>query len=307
MQLTLRAKWSINYSVDFNYSGSVQSWSAPYNGYYKIETYGAQGGYRVSSDNGGKGAKAEGIFALTTTNTLYIVIGGDGKNHNGYNGGGYNEKESETRTGCSGTQTASRTYGGGATHIGKKTGLLSNFSTDYSNKLLIVAGGGGSEGISVNNRIGTAYSIGGNAGQVGNAGALMERSYSGFYASCGGGGGATQSSPGLGGTGGGTSGSSDSVGSVGFGGNGGGGFYGGGGGIAGRTCYDYSTTGRGSFGVGGAGNSHSNGCNTGSAAAGGGGGGSSYVNTSLGSSATYSSGVRTGDGYAKISYLGASI
>ena len=68
-------------------------------GDYLLEAWGAQGASYSTYQAGGKGGYSKGTLSLTTSDTLYITVGGT----NGYNGGG----------------NAGQTYssGGGATHI----------------------------------------------------------------------------------------------------------------------------------------------------------------------------------------------
>lgn len=81
------------------YSGTYKSISLP-NGVYKLECWGAQGGYRSSSTYGGKGAYTSGNLSLETTTTLYLYAGGSGQSTTvsnsiypgGFNGGGYRYK-----------------------------------------------------------------------------------------------------------------------------------------------------------------------------------------------------------------------
>ena len=63
----------------FSYTGSTVTYTVPYNGYYKLEAYGAQG-----SGSGGKGGYASEIIYLAKNTSLTINVGGQ----NGYNGGG---------------------------------------------------------------------------------------------------------------------------------------------------------------------------------------------------------------------------
>ena len=110
--------------VLFNYfprnTGSVQEFTAPKGGTYKLEVWGAEGG-----NNGGKGGYSYGTLRLLAKSQLYIAVGG-----HIYNGGG---KEGPTGPG-----------GGGATHIATNNrGELKNYKS-YQSEILIVAGGGGS-------------------------------------------------------------------------------------------------------------------------------------------------------------------
>ena len=71
----------------FNYTGEIQTFTAPKTGIYSLETWGAQGGNATDGTNvarGGYGAYAYGEVLLQQGDTLYINVGGQ----NGYGGGG---------------------------------------------------------------------------------------------------------------------------------------------------------------------------------------------------------------------------
>lgn len=107
---------------NFAYTGGQQVFTAPTNGTYKLQVWGAQGGYRSNTVYGGKGGYATGNITLEEGETVYIYVGGAGRS-GGYNGGG-------SRSGYYG--------GGGATDIRIQGTSLYN--------RVIVAGGGGSDG-----------------------------------------------------------------------------------------------------------------------------------------------------------------
>src|SRR5690606_3229285 len=122
----------IIHAQTFNYTGTVQTVTLPA-GLYEIEMWGANGG----GSQGGIGGYTKGEYNHTG-GTLYIVVGGAGGTggtpsdlNGGYNGGG-------PRPNPGG---ATRGSGGGATHISRSTGLLTD-STVRTN-IVIVAGGGG--------------------------------------------------------------------------------------------------------------------------------------------------------------------
>ena len=146
------------YSWNYNYTGAVQTWTCPANGWYKLETWGAQGGNSVLQNTGGRGGYACGYKYLAQGTILYIAVGGQGesvadvpsggtKTHinnstkkGGWNGGG---------TGGAGLINELGYYygagsgGGGATHIATTNrGVLANY-TNNRNEVLLVAGGGG--------------------------------------------------------------------------------------------------------------------------------------------------------------------
>ncbi len=191
-------------SYYYDYTGDYQTFYAYKSGVYKLETWGAQGGDRGAS-NGGKGGYTSGEIYLNKGEILYIYVGGNGNNHNGYNGGGYIPETCYSDATC---VRPVKVTGGGATDIRLVPGTWDN--TDGLNSRIMVAGGGGSVG---------AY------GNAGGAGGLTGGSTSG----CGSGGvgasitaaGSYRASFGKGGNGLNASG--------GYAGSGGGGFFGGGG------------------------------------------------------------------------------
>lgn len=181
--------------LNFEYTGAVQSQVLP-PGRYKLECWGAQGGYRSNTTYGGKGGYSVGELTLNEETTLYIQVGGSGntgKTSGGYNGGG---------------KRSTYNGGGGGTDI--------RIGKDDLYARVIVAGGGASDGAS--NKAGM-YG-GGESGGTNTAN----------YGT--GGGGGTQTAGGEGGSG--NSGTFGVGGeglsrSSGYGGAGGGGWYGGGG------------------------------------------------------------------------------
>ena len=113
------------------YSGRKVSIALP-PGKYKLECWGAQGGYRTTSSQGGKGGYSVGTLELSNLIDVFLYAGGAGGNSNtntntvntgGFNGGGY-------RYGYPG--------GGGASDI--------RLAADSLYARVIVAGGGGSDG-----------------------------------------------------------------------------------------------------------------------------------------------------------------
>jgi len=76
---------------NFEYSGDYEEFVAPFNGTYKLEVWGAQGGYRNNIEYGGKGGYSSGEVYLTAGTKLYIYVGGAGNTGGtagGFNGGG---------------------------------------------------------------------------------------------------------------------------------------------------------------------------------------------------------------------------
>ena len=152
-------------NVNFNYTGSEQTFIVPVSGTYKLETWGAQGGDANENYPGGYGGYATGEVFLSKDLVLYINVGSEGNVCTtatscigGYNGGGGGKAYTD--------ETSKAAGGGGATHIATKSGLLSSLENDKSN-ILIVAGGGGGGNYTNHSNGG----IGGHAGgYVGNDG-----------------------------------------------------------------------------------------------------------------------------------------
>ena len=181
--------------LDYAYTGAAQTVVLP-PGRYRLECWGAQGGYRSNTAYGGKGGYSVGELTLNEETTLYVQVGGSGntgKTSGGYNGGG---------------KRSTYNGGGGGTDI--------RVGQDDLYARVIVAGGGGSDGASSK-----AGMYGG-----GESGGTNTASYGT------GGGGGTQTAGGAGGS---SNSGTFGVGgeglsrSSGYGGAGGGGWYGGGG------------------------------------------------------------------------------
>src|SRR5581483_1817937 len=99
--------------VNFNYSGTIVTYTVTDNGVYQITAWGAQGG-NTSGGTGGKGTEAGGEFFLQAGDVLQILTAGQGGSR--FAGGG----------------------GGGS--------FISLGSTLSSSTLLVAAGGGGGAG-----------------------------------------------------------------------------------------------------------------------------------------------------------------
>ena len=115
------------------YSGAEKSITLP-PGRYKLEVWGAEGGYRSSTTYGGKGGYSVGTLTITTALLLFLFAGGSGntgKTAGGFNGGG---------------KRSTYNGGGGASDI--RLGQNSLYAR------VLVAAGGGSDGAA--NRAGAA-------------------------------------------------------------------------------------------------------------------------------------------------------
>ena len=209
---------------NIGYEGKEYEFIVPMDGNYKIEVWGAQGGYGLSNDcSGGYGGYSVGSIELNKNQILYINVGGKGTDtismtssliNGGYNGGGSTHAYTDKYSGS----------GGGATHISFISGSLSSLSShSKDDKILIVAGGGGAGSYQPGYYSATGGSGGGYQGNIGTTTATSSNRL-GF--------GGTQTSGGLGqddlGTNNGSFGQGANVTTSADGTGGGGGYYGGG-------------------------------------------------------------------------------
>jgi hypothetical protein len=173
-------------TIDFNFTGSIVSFTAPVTGVYDVDAFGAQGGVNagIPGPSAGLGAEAGGQFSLTAGQMLSILVGGQGGNGSPLDGGG----------------------GGGGGSFVSLVGVPSLPFPDCSSPhglvcpqlpdtLLVAAGGGGGAGTlwsGVDGQSGTSGAGGhitGGAGGGGGAGAGLFSGGSGGFLGGGGGGG----------------------------------------------------------------------------------------------------------------------
>ena len=136
----------------YSYTGSYQTFTAPYNGMYKVELWGAQGGTSIAQGAtgkvGGKGGYTAGSIYLNAGEKLYVYIGGKGTNATvgknstgGYNGGGngtWDNKDDEA-AGAGGGATDIRYF----TSTPTSSELTWNSSLGLKSRIMVAAGGGG--------------------------------------------------------------------------------------------------------------------------------------------------------------------
>lgn len=137
-----------NPQTDFSYTGSMQSFTVPTTGTYKLEVWGAQGG-TASSYAGGQGGYSYGYKNLTSGDVIYIYVGESGhlpSSGTAFNGGGGGM--------CCGAG------GGGGTDI--RIG-----GTGLANRVIVAGGGGGG---SSDTPIGVGGAGGGTSGGNGTTG-----------------------------------------------------------------------------------------------------------------------------------------
>lgn len=119
--------------LNYDYTGGVQSIMLP-PGSYKLECWGAQGGYRSSATYGGKGGYSVGELTLNEETMLYVQVGRSG----GYAGDSIYTTETSGGYNGGGKRDSGSPGGGGATDI--------RIGQDSLYARVIVAGGGGSDG-----------------------------------------------------------------------------------------------------------------------------------------------------------------
>ena len=134
--------YAIYYQSDYAYTGSYQVFTAPVNGTYQIEAWGAKGGNDCIDKNpakpvgiGANGGYAKGTVKLKRGQTLYVYVGNQGRDNATGTGAGYNGGADSGPHGWSGG-------GGGATSVSLVAGYWSNPSV-LGNRILVAGGGGG--------------------------------------------------------------------------------------------------------------------------------------------------------------------
>ena len=122
----------------YDYTGTSQTFNVPYNGIYKIELWGAQGGGDTTY-TGGFGAYTSGLITLHENDNLYVYVGEYGINENEvFNNGGttdYTIYHTDEGYGYA---------GGGSTDIRTVSGTWSDFESRKS-RIMVAAGGGGTQ------------------------------------------------------------------------------------------------------------------------------------------------------------------
>ena len=146
-------------SVDFDYTGTEQVFTVPADGKYKIELWGASGGGVTVNNtfyNGGLGGYVSGTIDLANQQKLYIYVGGSTSTYEGgYNGGAKGGTGDDEKY----------TGGGGATDIRINNGNWNDFDS-LKSRIMVAAGGAGTGYYSSESILGG--SGGGLNGSVGN-------------------------------------------------------------------------------------------------------------------------------------------
>jgi len=154
----------INTSSSYDYTGNYQLFTAPSDGYYQLEVWGAEG--FTSGGTGGYGGYSTGIVELSKDEKLYIYVGGTGvETTGGYNGGGAGSANAS-----SGSAYKIGGGGGGASDIRlfesipTEDDLVWNSTLGLNSRIIVAGGGGGGAYIDAN------YSGGNGGGFQGNSG-----------------------------------------------------------------------------------------------------------------------------------------
>jgi hypothetical protein len=135
MLTDLQAVWN------YVYTGAAQSFTAPKDGTYQLEVWGAGGAtvttYTLKTVQSGNGGYAGGEYYLTAGETLYVYVGKAGSTRiGGWNGGGT----------AYGDGNGSGFAGGGATDIRLNTTAALTGKADTDPRIIVAGGGGGGIG-----------------------------------------------------------------------------------------------------------------------------------------------------------------
>ena len=146
------SEYKIKTSYKFNYTGVAQEFTAPENGFYKVELWGAGGGENNFSGTilatQGKGAYTTGVTYLKKGTKLYVYVGQKGNkgittentlNTSSFNGGGAGIGSSDGDDGGG--------AGGGATDIRLVSGSWNNFNS-LKSRIMVAGGGAGGATVS---------------------------------------------------------------------------------------------------------------------------------------------------------------
>lgn len=147
---------SIDYTPDFAI-GTIYRYDtvtthlfvAPADGIYKIELWGARGGYGKQNNSNvhlyGRGAYTGGLIRLKKGETFYIYVGGAGGHGTGCNGGtpGWNGGGTGGKDSNCDSQPDAGGGGGGATDVRLVSGEWNDFNS-LKSRIMVAAGGGGS-------------------------------------------------------------------------------------------------------------------------------------------------------------------
>ena len=177
--LAAPAAWAV--PTTYNYTGSLQSFTAAETGNYVITAFGAQGGGNAQA-SGGLGAETAGTLFLSAGEVLSIIVGGSGNTSSGGGGsfvftgsgatatalvvGGGGGGAGQFSAGLAGQATPS----GGNSGSGNAGGTNGAGGTGASGANFAGGGGGGFFGPGSNGSVSATNFIGGGGGQAATAG-----------------------------------------------------------------------------------------------------------------------------------------
>ena len=211
---------TLELSIGYSCTKNVQQFTAPFTGYYKLEVWGASGGFDGVStdregyddyvknnwDRPGLGGYSDGLYYMNKGDNVYVIVGEQGHDHTkggtqpSYNGGG----QTTAWGGLSGDSS-----GGGMTHISKESNVAdagNNKDWDTTGTIIVAGGGGGIDNYGHQNEGARGGAGGGETGENAWAGGQecqstgggtngkyqkqgVGQNYTGGHSDCGGGGG----------------------------------------------------------------------------------------------------------------------
>lgn len=116
----------------FSYKGDVEEFTAPANGTYTLECWGAAGSIWIENSQLGKGGYSKGLYTIDAGKQIFVCVG---------NSGAHGTSSYNNNMGKAVTKGAP---GGGATHMSINSGgELKTFDKKRDDVLLVAAGGGG--------------------------------------------------------------------------------------------------------------------------------------------------------------------
>ena len=175
-----RAQWA-DTAYDFDYTGAVQTFTAPVSGTYQLEVWGVSSGQvlmqgKLNASSVSHGGYSCGNILLKKGETIYVSVGGRGQDGyigqatGGWNGGGNGDWDRSDGD-LSDNSSEAAAGGGGATSMQltlRGDGQLKNYEAQKDIDVLIVAGGAGSVYSKDAGYLAQYYATGG--GESGNAG-----------------------------------------------------------------------------------------------------------------------------------------
>jgi hypothetical protein len=160
---TITGTWKAGKTYTYNLSKTIPVANFDYTGDVQSYTVPLTGTYKLEvwgaqgGGNGGYGGYSYGNIKLNQGSILYIHIGGAGESYNGNSGGnGGYNGGGNGGNGSTDKIAYGGSGGGGATHIASVLGLLSTLSNNTSAIYIVAGGGGGSSTVFENLANGSA-------------------------------------------------------------------------------------------------------------------------------------------------------